>query len=73
MRWLREGMGEAAPGMATTLGALDAFVNPGAERARALLKHENERVLPTPSPGDRLLHENRIVIRVRAPGPPATS
>lgn len=52
-------------GMSGALGALDEVVNPGAARARLLTQAENERVIATPSPGDRLLDEGIIVIDMR--------
>jgi hypothetical protein len=60
--WLRRSMGPSAGGMSAAIGSLDQFLNPGAARARELLDAQHERVIPTPSPGDRLLDENRIVI-----------
>ncbi|MEO6144194.1 MAG: hypothetical protein ABIP19_09470 [Dermatophilaceae bacterium] len=60
---MRRGLGDASGSMGAALGALDAFVNPGAQRARDELKQTNERVIPVPSPSDRLLRENRIVIQ----------
>jgi|GEM_PF-4669483 len=67
---MRRGLGPASSSMGAALGALDAFVNPGAQRARDELKQANERVVPVPSPSDRLLRENRIVIQVPRAGPP---
>jgi hypothetical protein len=48
--------------MGAALGAMDGLVNPGAARAREILDEQHERVIPTPSPGDRMLKEGRIVI-----------
>ena len=64
---MRRSLGDSSASMGSALGALDAFVNPGARRASDELKQANERVIPAPSPGDRLLNENRIVIRVARP------
>lgn len=54
---LRRSLGGSAPGMSAALGALDEVLNPAAHRARELLEHDHERVVATPSPGDRLLNE----------------
>ena len=51
--------------MGNAMSAMDAFVNPGAQRAREALKQDNERVIQAPTPGDRLLDEQRIVITLR--------
>ena len=48
--------------MGATFGAMDGFFNPGAARARELINEQHERVIPTPSPGDSILKEGRIVI-----------
>jgi hypothetical protein len=53
--------------MGAALGALDEVFNPGAARARDLLDAQHERVVPTPSPGDRLLDDGRITIVRPAP------
>jgi hypothetical protein len=63
LAWLRRGLGDSRPAMGAVLSGLDAFVNPAAARAKELLEEQHERVVPTPSPGDRLLEERRIVIR----------
>jgi hypothetical protein len=52
--------------MSAALGAMDVFVNPAAARAREDLDRQHEQVIPTPSPGDRLLDEGRIVIEAPA-------
>jgi len=65
MLWLRENMGDSGPSMGNAMSAMDAFVNPGAQRAREALKQDNERVIQAPTPGDRLLDEQRIVITLR--------
>lgn len=59
---LRKGAGASQPAMGAALGALDHVFNPAAARARELLEAQHERVVPTPSPGDKLLDEGRIVI-----------
>lgn len=68
---LRNGLGASQPAMGAALGTLDQFFNPGAARARELLDAQHERVVPTPSPGDKLLEEGRIVICVTATSTPA--
>ncbi len=52
---------------AAVASALDQFFHPGAQRAREQLDRQHERVLPTPSPGDRLLDDGVVVIE---PPPP---
>ena len=52
----------SASSMSAAIGALDEVLNPGAARARELVADEHERVVATPSPGDKLLAEGRIVI-----------
>jgi hypothetical protein len=49
----------SALGLAT---ALDPFFNPEAARAREEIERQHELVIPTPSPGDRLLDEGVAVI-----------
>lgn len=66
---MRGGLGSSSASLGAALGAFDAFFHPGAARAREELKQANERKMPIPSPGDRLLHENRIVIRVKGDEP----
>lgn len=61
------GAGGAQPAMGAALGALDQVFNPAAARARDLLDNQHERVIPTPSPGDDLLRNGRVVI-VRTTG-----
>ncbi len=71
LRWLRGSMRGSAAGMNAMIGALDTFFNPAAARARQELKEQHERVVPIPSPGDKLLTEGKAVIR-RPPEPPPT-
>jgi len=67
LAWLRRGgAGTAGP----ALGVFDEVFNPGAYRARQELERQHEQVVPTPSPGDRILDEGVIVIP--RPDPPAT-
>lgn len=47
--------------------ALDQVFHPGAQRAREEADRQHERVLPTPSPGDRLLDDGVVVIEPPAP------
>lgn len=61
--WLKKGL-DGRGGMGSVLGALDEVFNPGAARARDEMHEQHERVIPTPSPGDRLLREGRVRIRV---------
>ncbi len=64
---MSKGAGSAGGALSSGLGAVDAFFNPGAARARDELQRQHEAVIPTPSPGDRLLSEGRVVIEVAAP------
>ena len=50
--------------MGSALGAIDDVFNPGAARARETLKAENQRVIPKPSPGDKLLKDGNVVIQL---------
>ena len=70
LRWLRGTMGGSAAGMNAMIGALDSFFNPAAARARKELEEQHERVVPIPSPGDKLLKEGRVVIRGTSKGTP---
>ena len=73
LRWLRGSMGGSAAGMNAMIGALDTFFNPAAARAREELKEQHERVIPIPSPGDKLLDGGRLVIRRTPPEAPSTT
>ena len=59
---LSAGSGSAGGALSGGLSALDAVFNPGAARAREELDQQHERVVPTPSPGDRMLDDGVIVI-----------
>lgn len=59
---MRRGLDDASPGMGAVFGALDAVFNPAAARAREALDAQHERVIPAPSPGDRLLDDGVVVI-----------
>ncbi len=72
LRWLRGSMRGSAAGMNAMIGALDTFFNPAAARARQELKEQHERVVPIPSPGDKLLKEGKVVIRRTPPEPTGT-
>ena len=54
--------GSTGAAMSAGLGAMDAVFNPAAARAREELEHQNQQVIATPRPGDRLLREGRVVI-----------
>lgn len=60
--WLRRSTRTSRRSSAALLGAFDQFFQPGAARAREDLDAQHERVMPNPSPGDRMLDEGRIVI-----------
>jgi hypothetical protein len=64
--WLRRSMGDTRRGSAAIFGVLDDIWHPGAARAREQLDSQNERVMPAPSPGDKLLDDGKIVVRRRA-------
>ena len=64
---LSAGAGSAGGALSGGLSALDAVFNPGAARAREELDQQHERVLPAPSPGDRMLDEGVIVIEQPEP------
>jgi hypothetical protein len=63
-------MGGSAAGMNAMIGALDSVFNPAAARARKELEEQNERVVPIPSPGDKLLSEGKVVIPGKAKDKP---
>lgn len=69
LMWLKKGL-DGRGGMAGVFGALDAVFNPGAARAREEMDDQHERVIPTPSPGDRMLGDGRVRIRVQQSRPP---
>jgi hypothetical protein len=62
LTWLRRSMGDSRRGTAAVLGVLDDIWHPGAARAREQLDSQNERVMPSPSPGDKLLKDAKIVV-----------
>ena len=67
MVFIRLSEGTSGTGLSSVIGAMDVFVNPAAARAREELQQQHEAVVPTPSPGDRLLRDGRIVIDLPAP------
>ena len=58
--------GGTGAALSAGLGWLDAVFNPAAARAREELDQQHERVIPAPSPGDRMLDEGVMVIEVPA-------
>ena len=56
--------GTTGSALSAGLGSLDAVFNPAAARAREEWDQQHERVVPVPSPGDRILDEGVIVIEV---------
>lgn len=56
--------GSAGSALSSGLGAFDVFFNPAAARAREELEQQHERVVPVPSPGDKMLSEGIVVIEV---------
>lgn len=56
--------GSAGSALSAGFGAFDVFFNPAAARAREELEQQHERVVPVPSPGDKMLTEGTIVIEV---------
>ena len=63
---LSSGAGGSAGGaLSGGFSALDEVFNPAAARARDEWARQHEAVIPTPSPGDRMLDEGRIVIAMR--------
>jgi hypothetical protein len=61
LQWMRRGNSGRAAG--SVLAVFDEIYSPSAHRARELLDQQHERVIPTPSPGDRMLDEGIIEIR----------
>jgi len=50
--------------MGAVFGALDDVFSPGASRARESLQADSQRVIPIPSPGDKLLKDGKVVIQL---------
>jgi hypothetical protein len=61
LSWLRRRLGGSNGPMAAAVGVLDGVWHPGAAQARDSLSGQHERVMPTPSPGDKLLTEGCVV------------
>ena len=61
---MRKTMGGSQLGASSTLGALEEIFAPAAAKARLDLESRNERAIPIPSPGDRLLTDRLLVIKV---------
>jgi len=64
LSWMRKTMGGSTPGASSSLGALEEIFAPAAAKARLDLESRNERAIPIPSPGDRLLADRLLVIKV---------
>jgi len=64
---LSAGAGGAGGALGSSFAAMDTFFNPAAARAREELDQQHERVVATPSPGDRLLTDGVIVIEQPPP------
>jgi hypothetical protein len=73
LRWLRGTMGGSAAGVNAMIGALDSVFNPAAARARKELEEQHERVVPIPSPGDKLLAGGKVVIPRTPKAQPASA
>lgn len=63
LSWLRRGIGGSGGSSAAALGVLDGILHPGAARAREHLDAQHERVMPSPTPGDKLLSDGVVVIK----------
>jgi hypothetical protein len=55
MGFLQRLRGGSRSSAGAALGVFDEVFNPAAHRSRLELEHQHERVIATPSPGDRLL------------------
>jgi len=67
LSWMRKSMGGADEAGASALGALEGIFAPAAAKARLDLESRREQVIPVPSPGDRLLADRVLVIKVPKP------
>lgn len=65
---MRKTMAGSEPGASSTLGALEEIFAPAAAKARLDLESRNERSIPIPSPGDKLLTDRVLVVRVGKAG-----
>jgi hypothetical protein len=70
MEFLARLRGERARSAGSVLGVFEEVFSPGAHRAREELDRQHEQVVPTPSPGDRLLDEGVVVISLPDPEGP---
>ena len=59
LSWLRRGIGGSGGHRRPRSGVLDGIFHPGAARAREHLDAQHERVMPSPTPGDKLLSDGR--------------
>ncbi len=64
LSWMRKSMGGSQPGASSALGALEEIFAPAAAKARLDLESRNERAIPIPSPGDRLLTDRVLRVKV---------
>ncbi|MDO8732998.1 MAG: hypothetical protein Q7L55_10590 [Actinomycetota bacterium] len=64
LSWMRKTVGGSQPGASSTLSALEEIFAPAAAKARLDLESRHERAIPNPSPGDRLLSDRLLVIKV---------
>ena len=64
LSWMRKTMGGSQPGASSTLSALEEVFAPAAAKARLDLESRNERAIPIPSPGDKLLTDRVLVVKV---------
>ncbi len=62
LAWMRRSMRKSHGRMGAAFGALADVLSPGAARARESLRADNQRVMPIPSPGDKLLRDGKIII-----------
>ena len=67
LEWLRRGLGGSA-GLASAVGVVESVFAPSAAEARHFREREHERVIPVPSPGDRMLDEGVVVLRLGTRG-----
>jgi hypothetical protein len=63
LQWLRGGRAGTSAG--SIVGVMDEVFNPGAHRARQEMDQQNQRVIATPSPGDRLLDTGILETGIR--------
>lgn len=73
LSWMRKTMAGSQPGASSTLSALEEVFAPAAAKARLDLESRNERAIPIPSPGDKLLTDKVLVLKVARSAPGAES